>query len=361
MRLSVILTAILIVIPQLTFPFNFAQAYNSKLNVVTSISVIGEIVKDIGNGRVNVYSILPESVDPHNYALTVEDIQKALEADLLVFASVENFSLEENILRNVPGKPYLDLVDYTRYNVTLLDIPEFRRNFHGYWMKPENALAIAKAVRDKLVELDPDGRSVYDYNLQIFEEKINNLTSFLEDVSEKYNLKDLEVAIAVPGAAYVVDAFKMRIVSVLLKGPGRFMNASELAKLEAAIKAGNISMLICPEIMKDAKAGEISEQVSRDTGIPVVYIRVFGIKDMSYFELMMYNAGVLKGTLNSINSMSKYGGFSSNILLWLYFVLMISVIIAIIEAFVIYKARRRVEMEVKSFKLVSIRGAVHGE
>jgi len=338
LRLSVILTATLIVIPQLIFPFNFIQVSSSDLRVVTSMSVIGEMVKSIGGNRVSVYSILPEGVDPHNYALTVEDIQKALEADLLVFASIRNFSLEENILENVPDKPYLDLVDYIRYNVTLLDIPGFRRNFHGYWMKPENALAIAKAVHDKLLELDPDGKDVYDLNLQTFEEKVVDLINFLEKISEEYDLKDLNVAIAVPGAAYVVDVFKMKIASVLLKGPGRFMNATELAELEAEIKSGVISMLICPEIMKDAKAGEISRQVSRDTGIPVVYVRVFGIEHTSYFELMMYNAGVLKAT---IDSMGEYGGLSDDILLLLYFVLATSIVIAIIEAFVIYKARRK--------------------
>ena len=360
LKLSVILTAMLIVTPQLIYPFNFVQAYDSDLNVVTSMSIIGGIVKGIGGSRVNVYSILPEGVDPHNYALTVEDIQKALEADLLVFASVKNFSLEENILENAPGKPYLDLVDYARYNVTLLDIPGFRRNFHGYWMKPENALAIAKAVHDKLVELDPDGKDVYDYNLQRFEEKIANLIDFLEDISEQYNLKGLSVAIAVPGAAYVVDAFKMKIASVLLKGPGRFMNATELAELEAAIKAGEISMLICPEILRGAKAGEISEQVSRDTGIPVVYVRVFGVKDMNYFELMMYNAGVMKGT---IDSMDEYrSSLTSSILPWLYFVVIVSVVIAIIEAFVIYKARRKVEMEIKGFSFTCVlRGDLCGK
>lgn len=359
MKLSVVLIAILILISQLIHPLSPVQTFNNNLNIVTSISVIGEIVKDIGGSRVNVYSILPEGVDPHNYALTVEDIQKALKADLLVFASVKNFSLEENILENAPDKPYLDLVDYARYNATLLDIPGFRRNFHGYWMKPENALAIAKAIHDKLVELDPSGKNVYDYNLQVFEEKIANLTDFLDSISEENGLKGLSVAIAVPGAAYVVDAFKMKIASVLLKGPGRFINATELAELETAIKAGEISMIICPEIMRNARAGEISEQVSRDTGIPVVYVRVFGIKNMSYFELMMYNAGVMKGTMNSIN---KYGrGLTGDILLWLYFAVIISVFIAIIEAFVIYKARRKVEVEVKGFSLLHVlRGDLFG-
>jgi ABC-type Zn uptake system ZnuABC Zn-binding protein ZnuA len=343
---------LLIVIFQfISFP-GFTQGFEVKINVVTSISVIGEIVKDIGGSRVSVYSILPEGVDPHDYALTVDNIQKASKADLLVFASVENFSLERSILENVPNKPYLDLSDYMHYNAVLLDIPSFQRNFHGYWIKPENALAIAKAVHEKLVELDPDGKDIYDYNLQIFEEKIADLNRFLEKVSEDYNMKNLKVAIAVPGAAYVADAFKMKIASVFLKSPGQFINASELAELEAAIKTSEISLLICPEIMKDAKAGEISEQISRDTGVPVVYVRVFGIDGMNYFELMMYNAGILKGT---ISYMDGYERFHSDIVLWLYTVLIISVVIAIIEAFVIYKARKKVEMETKlSLKLVSL-------
>ena len=345
MRNIIFLMILLIIVFQFVSLPEFTHGYETSLNVVTSISVIGEIVKDIGGSRVSVYSILPEGVDPHDYALTVDDIQKALEADLLVFASVENFSLEKSLLENVQNKPYLDLPDYVHYNAVLLDIPGFRKNFHGYWIKPENALAIAKAVHKKLVELDPNGKDTYDYNLRIFEEKIVNLIRFLEEVSEDYNMKSLKVAIAVPGAAYVADAFKMKIASVLLRGPGQFINASQLAKLEAAIKAGEISLLICPEIMRNAKAGEISEQISRDTGVPVVYVRVFGINNMNYFELMMHNAGVFKGTINYVD---VYESFHSDIVLWLYTVFVISVIIAVIEAFVIYKARKKVEIEVRS-------------
>lgn len=335
---------ILISIFQFVLLPSFTQGYEVRLNIVTSISVIGEIVKGIGGSRAHVYCILPEGVDPHDYALTVDNIQKASKADLFVFASVENFSLEKSLLENVPNKPYLDLSDYLHYNAVLLDIPGFQRNFHGYWIKPENALAIAKAVHEKLVELDPDGKDTYDYNLRIFKDKIANLIKFLEEVSENYDMKNLKAAIVVPGAAYVADAFKMEVASLLLKGPGQFINASELAELEAAIKTGEVSLLICPEIMKNAKAGEISEQISRDTGVHVVYVRVFGIKGMNYFELMMYNAGVLRGTINYI---SEYESFHSDIVHWLYTVLVISVVIVIIEAFVIYRARKKVEMEVK--------------
>jgi len=61
--------------------------------------------------------------------------------------------------------------------------------------------------------------------------------------------------------------------------------------------------------------------------------------------------------------MDEYrSSLTSSILPWLYFVVIVSVVIAIIEAFVIYKARRKVEMEVKGFSFTCVlRGDLCGK
>src|SRR4051794_21614656 len=57
----------------------------SKLNVVASFYPILEFVKKVGGNRVEVSSLIPLGVEPHDFEPTIQQIQYAETADMLVY------------------------------------------------------------------------------------------------------------------------------------------------------------------------------------------------------------------------------------------------------------------------------------
>lgn len=54
-----------------------------RLSIVTTNSILEDMVKQVGQDRLDVYSIVPRGQDPHEYEPTTEDIAKASDANLL--------------------------------------------------------------------------------------------------------------------------------------------------------------------------------------------------------------------------------------------------------------------------------------
>ncbi len=67
-----------------------------KINVVTTISQIGEPLAVIGGDRVNVESLMGPSVDPHLYQATHSDIIKIDQADIIFY---NGLNLEANMVK----------------------------------------------------------------------------------------------------------------------------------------------------------------------------------------------------------------------------------------------------------------------
>lgn len=334
------ITAILLILAifATNIHFHSLNAEEKKIHVVATLEVYSSIAEFIGDGLIETDYILPEGTDPHDYSLTPGDVDKISSADLLVLANSEFFSLESKMLEHYSGA-YLDFSDYSKYNLTIISIPGIGVNYHGYWIYPSNALAIAKAIHDELVLLDPDNREIYDANLKKFEDMIYRLESFLYRTSLENNLNGQGAVIAVPGAAYLALAFNLKIEASLLKGPGSFLNSSELSEVINKAKKGEIKVIICPISLKDGKPGELSRQLSQDTGVPVVYVRVFSMYGLSdYFALMTFNAGVLSNA-------NKIGATSSGNDLLIWYLLSIGVLFVafIVESAVIFIYKRRAE------------------
>src|SRR5699024_4878692 len=56
-----------------------------NLNVVSSFSILSDMVEEIGGDYVQVHNLVPIGTDPHDYEPLPEDIKAATDADLLFY------------------------------------------------------------------------------------------------------------------------------------------------------------------------------------------------------------------------------------------------------------------------------------
>lgn len=311
---------------------------NDKIKIIASNEILAAIAKEIGGIYTKVDWILPPGATPHDYSPTPDDIEKIKNADLVIFANTSFFSLENKLKEHAEGKLIVDYTDYRANNITLIEIPNFGINIHAFWLYPDNTLAIAKAIKEKLQMIDSQHSDYYSEKLKEFSEKITKLKNDLIDIAKKVSLYSSSAVVSVPGAAYVVLAFGIKVEATLAGGPQTTLNASLMNDLIKKAKEGKIKAVFCPESLKNTNIDDATKQFSEDAGIPILYIRIFSIGEiMDYFSLMEYNAGVI-GTYST-----RTIGAPEERIYILYTALGIVTLITILEGFVIYKIRKNVE------------------
>jgi len=256
-------------------------------------------------------------------------------------ADTEHLTIEANMRNYASSAIVLDFVNYTKFGAVMLAIPGLEHNFHGYWIYPDNSLAIAKAVVVELTSALPQYKSVFESNYKMFEKRINSIKAEFQSISKRYVLNNTGVVIAVPGAAYFAFSLGFNVCATIVKGPNRFINITELSEIEKNIRDGLIKYVVLPVSLTEAKPGEISNQLSRDTGVTILYVKLFLIGNFeTYSDFMSYNVGY-------IESQVAHGGgdisaSSVNFFLY-YFIIGLLTLISIAEGLIIFKYRRIVE------------------
>jgi len=322
----------------------YTQENQKKITVVCSLEALAGIAQRIGGGYVEVDFIVPEGVDPHDYSLTPGDIEKASRADIIVLANSKFLSLEadlkETILELNASKIFLDFGDYGKYGVTILSVPGIEKNYHGYWLYPDNAVAIAKAIKDSLVAVSPSLADFFDRNLNEFIREIDVMKSKMIETAQELGLIHRGALLAVPATGYIAYSFGMIPKALILKAPGSYASSQEIMYIEEKIENGEIVLALCPDRLRDAKPGQLLEAIRSRTGVPIAYVRVFalgGLKD--YLGLLAYNLGVMRTV--EVGTDRDHG--SEELCLYLGLVMIFTVIISVVEAFVIFRMRKLAE------------------
>ncbi len=158
-------------------------AFTGQLQVVTTYGYIGDIVERIGKDRVEVIALARGDYNPHIIIPKPSYIAKVRRADLLV---INGGQLEIGWLPQIikqasnaavqPGeRGFLDLSQY----VHMIDVPTSVSRELGdvhpegnphFFMDPDNIPVIAKAITDRLSELDPGNQAFYGTNYkELFE------------------------------------------------------------------------------------------------------------------------------------------------------------------------------------------------
>lgn len=148
-----------------------AAQEGDKFKVITTFTVIADIVANVAGDAAQVESITRPNAEIHNYQPTPGDILKAQDADLVVWNGLNLELWFEKFFRNLSDVPSVVISD----GVEPMGIAEGpysgKPNPHA-WMSPEAALIYVENIRKALVEHDPANAATYDANAAAYSDRI---------------------------------------------------------------------------------------------------------------------------------------------------------------------------------------------
>ena len=76
---------LLLLVITLVFNCKSEPKDNGKLNIVTTTSMITDLVKNIGGDVINIQGLMGSGVDPHLYKASEGDVSKLVNADIIFY------------------------------------------------------------------------------------------------------------------------------------------------------------------------------------------------------------------------------------------------------------------------------------
>lgn len=162
----------------------FAQPAPRPLrNVLATVAMVGDVVREVSGGRVQAQTLIGEGVDPHLFRPTRADIARLLSADA-VFASGHRLEGRMgDVLDRVrsAGKPVILIAEGVPRD-RLRANPEYPDAADPHlWMDPSLWSLASVTAAEALGRLVPDAREAFADNLARFQARLARLDTYAKD------------------------------------------------------------------------------------------------------------------------------------------------------------------------------------
>jgi zinc transport system substrate-binding protein len=164
---------------------NSTNANHSRLKIVASFYPIYEFVKRVGGNNVNITTLIPIGVEPHNFEPTIQQIQNAESADLIIY----NGAGLEKWIDKIDSKSKVDAsqgLNFLKGN----DSESAGTYDPHVWLDPVLAEKEVENIRDALVKVDPANSQYYQSNANKFIAELNTLDNKIKTELTTCDKKD---------------------------------------------------------------------------------------------------------------------------------------------------------------------------
>lgn len=304
---------LLVLLAAAILPSSNADA--SKIRVAISYGLIAAPIEDVGRGVIEVVQLLPPNVEPHEYSLAPNLVSEASQADILVISGHLKWELDlaqqVALSKGVTEKSVtIDLVHDFPDEIKWLTLPnETSVNLHGFWYLPENYLAIAREVKDRLAAMRPEFAQALEQNYQEMVARIGTLTSRISEISNDLKQHNIKVLITYPEEQYLIAPFGLEVGDSLVGSSEQItLSASRMQSIVASLRSRKYALIITSDMTELTSIFGSVKQISSETGTPIVVLTA--IPSPSFDSMLMYNGGALEAGF-ALPTSSAQGGLNS--------------------------------------------------
>ena len=173
-----------------------AKIKNGKLKVVTTTTMITDLVKNIGGDKLEVKGLMGAGVDPHLYKASEGDVSKLFNADVVIYNGLHLEGKLEEVFEKMQhqNKKTIIVSDIINKN-DLISSELFASNYDPHiWFDINNWRKITLYVAEKLAEIDTKNAAFYQQNGK---EYLDKLVALNKEVESKINELPIEKRILV--------------------------------------------------------------------------------------------------------------------------------------------------------------------
>lgn len=268
---------------------------NEKLHVISSFSIISDMILEIAKDRVLVHNLIPLGTDPHEYEPVPEDIKFASSADVFFYNGLNLEGGEDGWffkLMNTVKAPK-ELIVNTGQNIQAMYLDDAQKEVNPHvFIDPANGAKMARVIGEKLMELDLANHDFYKRNMEIYVGKIEILAKRYEE--KLAQLKEEEKILVTSERAFqylsnsydLTEAYIWAIDTEENGSPAQIKNTIELVR-KLQPKALFVESNVDTRPM---------QTISKETGVPIYKYPLYsdelgrqGKEAGSYLDYLNYN------------------------------------------------------------------------
>lgn len=279
---------------------NIVKNEDKKPSITVSIFPLKEFAEEIAGDKVEINCLVPNNMEPHDYEPKTKDFEKLINSDAFIYNGLGLEEWVDKVNEVIKDKDVL-VVDSSK-NVDYIKIEEENHeeeheneeeegdHEHGpidphSWLSLKEAQVQSEAIKDTLIEIDPENKTYYEENYNTFKQKLDDLYNKYNEKFQTLKHKDFITGHAAFG--YLCRDFGLEQKSVEnVFGEGE-PTPKQLENLVNFCKENNITTIFSESLASP----KVSETLAAEVGAQVVPIYTLeSLEDnKNYLEAMEYN------------------------------------------------------------------------
>jgi manganese/zinc/iron transport system substrate-binding protein len=158
------------------------KAANGKINAVSTVGMIHDIVKNVGGEHVDSLALMGPGVDPHLYRATAGDVSKLEKAEIIFYGGLELEGRMTEIFEKMSGSGTQVVAVGERVPKTeLREPPEFKGKYDPHiWFDVTLWQHAVDAVEEGLAKVRPQHAAVFKANAEKYRKQLEELHKYVQ-------------------------------------------------------------------------------------------------------------------------------------------------------------------------------------
>ncbi|GEO79159.1 substrate binding protein [Companilactobacillus mindensis DSM 14500] len=266
-----------------------------KLRVVTTNSILEDMVQNVGKDRIHLYSIVKRGTDPHEYEPQPSDVSEANEADVMFYNGLNLETggngwftkLVETSHKKFNREVFAASKDVKAKQLTT----NVKEDDPHAWLDLENGIKYVETITEVLKQKDPRNATFYQANADAYVAKLRKL--HVEAQSKYLEIPQAQrVLITSEGAfKYFADAYHVTPAYIWEINTEAQGTPEQMKKVIAKINDSEVKHLF----VESSVSAKSMDKVAKETGLDI-YSKVFtdslakkGAKGDTYYSMMKWN------------------------------------------------------------------------
>lgn len=227
---------------------------------VIAVSIVPEktFAEKVCGDNFDIVSIIPPGMSPGNYEPTPSEIEKITDAK--IYFSIGVPTEEANIMPSISK----DTLKVSLNEIVSEEYSELKigdsRDPH-IWLSPKRVIVMVEAIRDEIIEFDPDNKVEYEKNAENY---INELEAVDEDIENALEgVASRKFIVFHPSFGYLADDYNLQMYA-LEKG-GKEATPKQLQEMIDLAKDENIKVLFYQNEIDSSQSKAFAEEIGGET------------------------------------------------------------------------------------------------